>query len=89
MSDLSPELQLAFDRAVAQSKQLPQRPDNPTLLQLYALFKQASEGDVDGERPGALDFVAAAKWNARDALRGVSAAEAARRYIALVDGLRI
>jgi len=88
MSELAPDLQLAFERAVAQSKLLSQRPDNATLLQLYALFKQASEGDVGDERPGALDFVAAAKWNARDALRGLSAAEAAQRYIALVDGLQ-
>ena len=81
-------LQAEFEQAVAQSKTLDQRPDNASLLKLYALYKQASEGDVSGERPGALDFVALAKWNAREELRGTSAAEAMRRYIRLVEDLR-
>lgn len=88
MSDVDATLQAAFDQAVAQSKQLPERPDNATLLQMYALFKQASEGDVEGGAPGGLDFVAAAKWNARDALRGVTAGDAMQRYIALVARLQ-
>lgn len=53
-----------FDAAVADSKTLPERPDNQTLLQLYALFKQATAGDVEGDRPGMTDFVNRAKWDA-------------------------
>ena len=88
MTEPDATLNARFEEAYAQSKTLPERPDNATLLQLYALYKQASEGDVSGERPGALDFVAAAKWQARDGLRGVSRAEAMRRYIELVGRLQ-
>jgi len=88
MSEPDAALRSAFEEAVAQSKNLPERPDNATLLQIYALFKQATEGDVTGERPGAMDFVGAAKWNARDALRGVSNSDAMQRYIAVVEGLK-
>ncbi len=80
-------LQAAFERAVARSRELPERPDNRQLLALYALFKQASEGDVDDRRPGVMDVVALAKWNARHALRGIPPAEAMRRYVALVEEL--
>jgi len=80
-------LKAKFDQAVTQSKTLQQRPDNSSLLKLYALYKQATEGDVTGARPGALDFVAAAKWDARKQLQGTSAAEAMRRYVALVEEL--
>jgi acyl-CoA-binding protein len=88
MSEPDARLRADFEQAVAQSKNLSERPDNATLLQLYALFKQASDGDVTEPRPGAMDFVGAAKWNARDALRGVSRAEAMRRYIDRVARLR-
>ncbi|HYA67042.1 MAG TPA: acyl-CoA-binding protein [Burkholderiaceae bacterium] len=81
------KLKTRFDQAVTRSKTLSQRPDNASLLKLYALYKQATEGDVTGERPGAMDFVAAAKWNAREQLRGTSAVEAMRRYIELVEDL--
>jgi len=87
MSDTDATLKAEFDQAVAQSKSLPERPDNATLLKMYALFKQASEGDVREERPGALDFVALAKWNARSELTGLASDEAMRRYIALVRDL--
>jgi acyl-CoA-binding protein len=83
----SDALQAAFAKAVAASHALPERPDNAQLLALYALFKQASEGDVAQERPAALDFVALAKWNARAALRGTPAHEAMRRYVALIEQL--
>jgi diazepam-binding inhibitor (GABA receptor modulator, acyl-CoA-binding protein) len=76
-----------FEQAVTRSKSLSQRPDNASLLKLYALYKQATEGDVVGERPEALDFVVLAKWNAREQLRGTNAAEAMRRYIELVKDL--
>ncbi|MEW6561448.1 MAG: acyl-CoA-binding protein [Pseudomonadota bacterium] len=75
------DLQTAFDAAVARSKTLSTRPDNLTLLQLYALYKQGSSGDVSGERPGMTDFVARAKWDAWAALRGTSRAQAMQRYI--------
>jgi len=87
MADTDPKLQSRFLAAVEQSKNLAERPDSATLLKLYALFKQASEGDVSGDKPGAMDFVGAAKWTARDALRGTTTAEAMTRYIALVDEL--
>jgi diazepam-binding inhibitor (GABA receptor modulating acyl-CoA-binding protein) len=88
MTQPDASLQAAFDQAVTQSKSLSERPDNASLLQLYALFKQASEGDVTGEKPGAFDFVALAKWNARAELRGTGRADAMRRYIDLVERLR-
>jgi acyl-CoA-binding protein len=88
MSQADADLHSRFEQAVAASKSLPERPDNATLLQLYALFKQASEGDLADPKPNALDFVGTAKWNARDQLRGVDAAEAMRRYIARIGELQ-
>ena len=83
-----PALNTRFEAAVVRSRQLSERPDNMTLLQLYALFKQASEGDAaDSEKPGAMDFVGMAKFNARVALRGTTSAEAMQKYIDLVDSL--
>ena len=81
-------LKAAFDTAVAESKQLPERPDNLTLLKIYALFKQATEGDVQGERPGFTDFVARAKHDAWAQLKGQSAAEAQQAYIDLIESLK-
>lgn len=77
-----------FDAAVADSKTLPERPDNQTLLKLYALFKQASSGDVEGDRPGMTDFVNRAKWDAWKTLEGKTADEAMQDYIDLVEGLK-
>ncbi|HEY1398439.1 MULTISPECIES: acyl-CoA-binding protein [unclassified Roseateles] len=77
-----------FDAAVADSKNLPERPDNQTLLKLYALFKQASAGDVEGDRPGMTDFVNRAKWDAWKALEGKTNDEAMQDYIDLVEGLK-
>jgi acyl-CoA-binding protein len=88
MSSDDATLKARFEQAVEQSKNLEKRPDSANLLKLYALFKQASEGDVTGDKPGAMDFVGAAKWSARDELRGLPAAEAMTRYIALVDELK-
>ena len=76
------------DAAVADSKTLPERPDNQTLLKLYALFKQATAGDVEGDRPGMTDFVNRAKWDAWKALEGKSSDEAMQDYIDLVEGLK-
>jgi len=77
-----------FDAAVAESKQLPERPDNPTLLKLYALFKQGSSGDADGERPGFTDFVGRAKWDAWNELKGTSSDEAMQQYVDLIESLK-
>lgn len=81
-------LQAIFEQAVAESKNLPERPDNMTLLKLYALYKQASSGDATGERPGMTDFVARAKWDAWDALKGTSAEAAMQQYIDVVESLK-
>jgi diazepam-binding inhibitor (GABA receptor modulator, acyl-CoA-binding protein) len=58
------DLKALFEKAVAESKSLPDKPDNMTLLKIYALYKQASAGDVDGKRPGFTDMVGRAKWDA-------------------------
>jgi len=76
-----------FEAAVAASKELTQRPDNATLLKLYALYKQASEGDVASPKPGFSDLVGRAKWDAWAAPRGTSAEAARQRYIELVESL--
>ena len=83
MADLSTR----FEQAVAQSKTLPERPDNATLLRLYALYKQASSGDVDGKRPGFTDMVGRAKWDAWNELNGTGRDAAMEQYIALVESL--
>lgn len=76
-----------FDNAAIRSKELTQRPANDELLNLYALFKQATEGDNTGERPGGFDFKGAAKHDAWDKLKGTSSNEAMQQYIKLVDDL--
>lgn len=82
------DLQASFDAAVAASKALDERPDNATLLNLYALYKQASAGDVEGKRPGFGDMVGRAKYDAWAAIKGTGKEEAMRRYVALVDSLK-
>lgn len=79
--------QAAFDNAVAQSRNLSERPDNATLLKIYALYKQATQGDVQGDKPGFSDLVGRAKWEAWKALKGTSADAAMQQYIALIDSL--
>lgn len=81
------DVRAAFEAAFAATKALTQRPDNATLLQLYALYKQATEGDNPGERPGMSDLVGRAKWGAWAALRGTHPEEAMRRYAERVDTL--
>lgn len=76
-----------FNQAVSRSKELTQRPTNEELLQLYALFKQATEGDVAGERPGGFDFKAIAKYSAWEEKKGVTKEQAMADYISLVDRL--
>jgi len=82
------DLQSRFQQAVADSKSLPEKPDNATLLELYALYKQASSGDAQGERPGMSDFVARAKWDAWNAIAGKSKDAAMQEYVDLVESLK-
>ena len=82
------DLKTRFEAAVADSKKLPERPDNATLLKLYALYKQATEGDIVGDRPGGFDFVAGAKHDAWLKLEGMSREDAMKGYVAEVDRLR-
>jgi acyl-CoA-binding protein len=83
------ELKKRFDEAQARVKQLPERPDNDTLLKLYALYKQGAEGDVSGDRPGFFDFVGVAKYEAWEKLQGTAPDDAMQRYIDLVDSLTL
>ena len=82
------DLKAAFEKAVAESKQLPEKPDNMTLLKIYALYKQATEGDVEGKRPGFTDMVARAKFDAWTEMKGQSAEEAMQGYIDLIESLK-
>ena len=81
------ELEAQFQAAAQQAQQLPARPDNETLLQLYALYKQATVGDAAGKRPGRFDLVGRAKYDAWSGLTGLSRADAMQRYVDLVDRL--
>ncbi|HEY5800703.1 MAG TPA: acyl-CoA-binding protein [Burkholderiaceae bacterium] len=80
-------LQEQFEQAQKDSKTLTERPDNMTLLKLYALFKQAG-GDVEGKRPGFTDMVGRAKYDAWEALKGTSSDDAMQQYIDLVEELK-
>jgi acyl-CoA-binding protein len=82
-----PQLDDAFAAAADLAKQLKERPDNETLLKLYALYKQGSQGDVSGKRPGFTNFVGRAKFDAWQQLKGVPQEEAKQQYIDLVNAL--
>ena len=81
------DLKKRFAAATAAAKQTKKRPDNATLLKLYSYYKQATQGDVSGERPGGLDFVGGAKHDAWAKLKGMSADEAMTNYIKQVERL--
>jgi diazepam-binding inhibitor (GABA receptor modulating acyl-CoA-binding protein) len=81
------ELQQQFESAVTRAKEFTKRPSNEELLQLYALYKQATEGDVTEERPGGFDFKAIAKHDAWEDLKGKPKDEARKEYIGLVEKL--
>ena len=81
------DLKARFDEAVANSKTLSERPDNMTLLKIYSLYKQATEGDNEEAKPGFADIVARAKWDAWNALKGTSADDAKQQYIDLINSL--
>ncbi|WP_147653688.1 acyl-CoA-binding protein [Vulcaniibacterium gelatinicum] len=81
------DLQARFEQAARDVQTLPERPDNDTLLRLYALYKQGSEGDVSGPKPGFFDFVGTAKYEAWGKLKGMPQDEAKKKYIELVKKL--
>jgi len=76
-----------FEKAAAAAKSLPERPDDNVLLELYALYKQGSGGDVSGDKPGIFDFVGAAKYEAWEKLLGTSEEDAQSRYVELIRKL--
>ena len=80
-------LEQDFAAAQERVKKLAKRPSNDQLLALYGLFKQATEGDVTGKRPGILDMVGRAKHDAWSARRGTDRIAAMEAYVALVDSL--
>jgi acyl-CoA-binding protein len=82
-----PDLKSQFEAAVAESKNLSERPDNATLLKLYALYKQASYGDNGEAKPGFSDMIGRVKWEAWTGLNGLASADAMRQYIALFESL--
>ena len=81
------DLDTSFKTAAAEAQTLAKRPDNDTMLQLYALYKQATEGDVSGPKPGFFDFVGTAKYEAWEKLKGLSADDAKKKYMDLVKRL--
>ena len=82
-----PDLKAEFESAVANSKNLSERPDNATLLKLYALYKQSRSGDNDEKKPGFSDMVGRAKWDAWIGLKGVTREDAMQQYIDLIGSL--
>ena len=81
------DLQSRFEQAARDIHSLPERPDNDTLLRLYALYKQGSEGDASGPKPGFFDFVGTAKYEAWAKLKGTDREDAMQKYVDLVRKL--
>jgi diazepam-binding inhibitor (GABA receptor modulating acyl-CoA-binding protein) len=81
------DLKVRFEAAAAAAKKTKKKPDNATLLKLYSYYKQATEGDVQGDRPGGFDFVGGAKFDAWAKLKGTSTDEAMTHYVKQVDKL--
>ena len=81
------DLQTRFEAAVANSRKLSERPSNATLLKMYGLYKQATDGDNSSAKPGFSDLVGRAKWDAWAACKGQGADDAKQAYIELIDGL--
>ena len=81
------DLKARFDAAAAAAKKTKKKPDNATLLKLYSYYKQATDGDVKGDRPGGFDFVGSAKYDAWAKLKGMTGDEAMTNYVKQVDKL--
>ncbi|MBD7960044.1 MULTISPECIES: acyl-CoA-binding protein [Comamonas] len=84
MSDLN----ATFEEAVKNSTSISERPDNATLLKIYALYKQATEGDNEAKKPSFTDMVGRAKWDAWEKLKDTSLDDAKQQYIDLINSLR-
>lgn len=82
------DLAARFEDAQRKVKELSKTPSNDDLLELYALFKQATAGDVSGSRPGMMDFKGRAKFDAWAGKKGTGREDAMKKYVALVDRLR-
>lgn len=82
------DLVARFKQAAEDVTKLSEAPDNQVKLKLYALYKQGTDGDVSGDRPGLMDFVGRAKYDAWDGLKGTSKEEAIQKYIDLVEALK-
>jgi acyl-CoA-binding protein len=82
------DLKAQFEAAAQQAQKFARKPDNNTLLQLYALYKQATAGDVTGKRPGLMDMVGQAKYDAWTKMKGKSKEAAMQAYIELVAKLK-
>ena len=85
---MSKQLKAQFKKASEEVQDLSSRPGNDVLLKLYALFKQATEGDVQGKRPGMMDIKGRAKFDAWSAIEGMSAEDAMQEYVDLVESLK-
>jgi acyl-CoA-binding protein len=81
------DIKAKFEAAAGAAKQTKKKPDNATLLKLYSYYKQATDGDAKGERPGGFDFVGGAKHDAWSKLKGMSKDEAMQNYVKQVDKL--
>lgn len=81
------DLKARFEAAVANSKNLSERPDNATLLKIYALYKQATTGDNAEKKPGFGDMVGRAKWDAWNGFKGTSGDDAMQQYVELIESL--
>ena len=82
------DLKSLFEQAAQEAQQLPNKPDNEALLELYSLYKQATVGDVSGKRPGFTDFVGRAKYDAWAKLKGTHQDQAMQAYVDLVARLK-
>ena len=82
------DLQKKFDKAAADAQNLKKRPSDEDMLRMYALYKQATAGDASGDRPGAFDFVARAKYDAWARLKGTDKEKAMKSYVDLVERLK-
>ncbi|XP_033473079.1 acyl-CoA-binding protein-like [Epinephelus lanceolatus] len=82
------DLQANFEKAAAEVKQLKAKPMDEEMLKVYSLFKQASVGDVNTDRPGMFDFTGKAKWDAWQQQKGKSKEDAMNEYISLVEELK-
>ena len=76
-----------FQQALKDVKSLKEKPNDDKLLLLYSYFKQATDGDVTGERPGFFDFAGGAKYDARTEIKGMSTDDAMKKYIDTVQPL--